>query len=470
MKSKKKKKERKKEKKKKLTRKKFGPAHSHETLRGRGRSCWIKADEKFANRAKRKRKRRKRKEKCAYMCEPTWHHHGRLKQFWLQQCTLSESAVLTWTWACCASNCTLLAALPCFFRSRFVRAATLLSISQARKWSPSLWSFKNRSRPWFLRAQAKNQHFLECLSTSRLLEESSLRRVTVADGCLCLNCIAARNQTFSSYLSLKLSVLPLHADLPWKFLVVSNHALLKSFLQHKKQSLPNVRLHVGRIVDRSMDPEVLTANLNGQVPHDEGCRSLRTSTVFGRLPTAGTSNWRDSRHCLLSELETKAVSNFCIDSFHITWWLWKPVQLDGHLDWLHFDTYWSLNNCTCSCMKHWHDSFRSRGIKMESIKVAIQLHWFLWPPRYVKLVYSESGRENCSSGRNDEPDLRVLGAKLRLHQVFWSQNLAFKSQNATMRPDFSSPADPRGRVEPHCFCPLCHSLSLVDLTRFLALP
>ena len=72
---------------------------------------------------------------------------------------------------------------------------------------------------------------------------------------------------------------------------------------------------------------------------------------------------------------------------YITWWPWKPVQLDGHLDWLHFDTYWSLNNCTCLCMKHWHDSVRSRGIKMESIKVAIHLHWFLWPPRYVKLVY-----------------------------------------------------------------------------------
>ena len=77
-----------------------------------------------------------------------------------------------------------------------------------------------------------------------------------------------------------------------------------------------------------------------------------------------------------------------IDSFHITWWPWKPVQLDGHLDWLHFDTYWSLNNCTCSCIQHWPDSFRSRGIKMESIKVAIQLHWFLWPPRYVKRVYT----------------------------------------------------------------------------------
>ena len=54
-------------------------------------------------------------------------------------------------------------------------------------------------------------------------------------------------------------------------------------------------------------------------------------------------------------------------------------------------------------------------------------------------LFSESGREECSSGRNDAPGLRVLGAKLRLHQVFWSQNLAFQSQNATMRPDFSSP-------------------------------
>ena len=44
--------------------------------------------------------------------------------------------------------------------------------------------------------------------------ESSLRRATVADGCLRMNCISARNQTFASYLSLKLSVLPLHADLP----------------------------------------------------------------------------------------------------------------------------------------------------------------------------------------------------------------------------------------------------------------
>ena len=58
-----------------------------------------------------------------------------------------------------------------------------------------------------------------------------------------------------------------------------------------------------------MDPEVLTAK--GQVPHDEACRSLRTSTVFGRLPTAVTTSQRDSRRSLSSKLEMKSVFNFC---------------------------------------------------------------------------------------------------------------------------------------------------------------
>ena len=79
-------------------------------------------------------------------------------------------------------------------------------------------------------------------------------------------------------------------------------------------------------------------------------------------------------------------SPIIIDSFHITWWLWKPV--DGHLDWLHFDTFGSLNNCTCSCINN-HDSFMSRGVKVQSIKVAILLHLFPWSPRYEKLVYGE---------------------------------------------------------------------------------
>ena len=65
-----------------------------------------------------------------------------------------------------------------------------------------------------------------------------------------------------------------------------------------------------------MDPEVQTAK--GQVPHDEACRSLRTSTVFGRLPTAGrvtnVNSERDSRRSLSSELETKPVPNFCFQN------------------------------------------------------------------------------------------------------------------------------------------------------------
>ena len=87
------------------------------------------------------------------------------------------------------------------------------------------------------------------LGCSRRAPSAVLRLLTVR---LRMNCIASRNQTFASYLnlSLKLSVLPLHADLPWKVLVVSNHALLKSFLQRKKQSLPDIRLHVGSSTDR----------------------------------------------------------------------------------------------------------------------------------------------------------------------------------------------------------------------------
>ena len=74
---------------------------------------------------------------------------------WLQQCTML--AVLTWPWPLLrfqlhftmhsGATCTLF-----FFCSRYVRAVTLLSILQARKWSRSLRSLKHRSRPWFLRA------------------------------------------------------------------------------------------------------------------------------------------------------------------------------------------------------------------------------------------------------------------------------------------------------------------------------
>ena len=76
-----------------------------------------------------------------------------------------------------------------------------------------------------------------------------------------------------------------------------------------------------------------------------------------------------------------------IDEFHITWWPWRPMQLDGHLDWLRFDTLnlkksLSIPNASACIIVQ-----KSTGIKMESIKVAIQLHGFPWSPRYVKRVY-----------------------------------------------------------------------------------
>ena len=93
------------------------------------------------------------------------------------------------------------------------------------------------------------------------------------------------------------------------------------------------------------------------------------------------------------------------------------------------------------------DSFRStpNQIKVQA-QTTGETHVALFRPSWKRKPFPifVSGREECSSGRNDAPGLRVLGAKLRLHQVFWSQNLAFQSQNATMRPDFSSPVSSHG--------------------------
>ena len=84
----------------------------------------------FASREKEKRKKkRKRKEKCAYMCEQTLPRHAQV----VLTATMHDMVSTVLTLGMLPSNCTLLGALPCFFRSRYVRAATLLAISQARK-------------------------------------------------------------------------------------------------------------------------------------------------------------------------------------------------------------------------------------------------------------------------------------------------------------------------------------------------
>ena len=70
-------------------------------------------------------------------------------------------------------------------------------------------------------------------------------------------------------------------------------------------------------------------------------------------------------------------------TFHITWWPWKPVQLDGHLDRLHIDTCGFLNNYTCTCIWNWHDFFKFRVSKCNQSKwpsncIGLHGHHVMW--------------------------------------------------------------------------------------------
>ena len=168
----------------------------------------------------------------------TWHHHGRLK--WLQQCVDMHwlVALPTALYTCGAT----------LFLSFEVRACCDSAVDYTGKKVVSVVVIFEKS---------KSPVISTCLSKESALPgvfvDFSVARGELPPryGCLRrVNCIVARNQTFASYLSLKLSVFPLHADLPWKVFVVSNHALLKSFLQRTKQSLPNIRLQVGSSTDR----------------------------------------------------------------------------------------------------------------------------------------------------------------------------------------------------------------------------
>ena len=108
----------------------------------------------------------------------------------------------------CASNCTSFSTCSAtLFLSFEVRACCNSAVDfTSKKVVSVVVIFQIEVARDFYVTKQKNQRFLWCLSTSRVLEESYLRRASVA-------CIAARNQTFASYLSLKLSVLPLHEDL-----------------------------------------------------------------------------------------------------------------------------------------------------------------------------------------------------------------------------------------------------------------
>ena len=132
---------------------------------------------------------------------------------------------LCWPWACCASNGTLLAALPCFFRSRYVRATTLLSISQARKWLPSLWSKSPVISTWLSKESALRGVFVDFSVARGELPPPryGCRRLLASPRGIKLLLRTCRSNSVSFHFT---------QTFPEKVLVVSNHmhALLKSFV------------------------------------------------------------------------------------------------------------------------------------------------------------------------------------------------------------------------------------------------
>ena len=124
---------------------------------------------------------------------------------------------------------------------------------------------------------------LERLSTSRIgcsRRAAPPPRYRVGD---CLHLRAKSNFRFGGTIVAQTQVFFQFTQTFPEKILVSNHALLKSFAQRKEQirGFPT-RRPTGTsctIVDRSMDPEVLTAN--GQLH-----TTTRLTPVFGRLPTA----------------------------------------------------------------------------------------------------------------------------------------------------------------------------------------
>ena len=145
------------------------------------------------------------------------------------------------------------------------------------------------------------------MSTSRLLEESSLRRTTIADGRLLMNCIAARNQTFASYLSLK----PQCPTEGFHFTRTFPETSLSSLIMPCSRAVFNVRNRAVPTADwilisPSMDPEVLTAKGQCLTTKPAVRCARRQFSVDSRLQSQAASE----THVALFRPSWKAVSNF----------------------------------------------------------------------------------------------------------------------------------------------------------------
>ena len=118
--------------------------------------------------------------------------------------------------------------------------------------------------------------------SARLLEESSLRRVTVADGCL-----HRRAESNFCFVPVAQTQCPSTSGktFPEKVLVVSNHAL---FIV-QEQSLPHVRLHACSIVDRRWIRNNKGPAATRRILQITAHAACARSSVFGRLPAAANA-------------------------------------------------------------------------------------------------------------------------------------------------------------------------------------
>ena len=236
-----------------------------------------------------------------------------------------------------------------------------------------------------------------------------------------LRMIAARNQTFASYLSLKLSVLRKASTSPEKSLSSLIMPCSRALFNVRNRAVPtsDCIMHDVGSSYRSMDLEVLTAK--GQCHTAKFALAVRCARRQFSVDSQLQSQAASETHVALFRPSWKR-KPFLIFVFQI--WSRRMLIDEFRMLWLPWATH----------RKVWH--------KME-VWTATRAGWPSKRPFCAILFYaSPRATKACETrlyGRNDAPGPRVIGAKLRLHQVFWSQNLAFQSQNATMRPDFSSP-------------------------------
>ena len=171
-----------------------------------------------------------------------------------------------------------------------------------------------------------------------------------------------------------------------------------------------------------------------------------------------------SSHVQFDEMKVRLWRSYVrIDPFHITWWPWKPVQLDGHLDWLHFDTSGFLNNYTCTCIRNWHDFFKLRVSKCNQSKwpskcIGFYGHNVMWNSSIQVSNGCKSAFEVAPLLEGSKPTAHrsrdVAGRKVGIHAHEWKQQEAQLPNCRSEKSRQASPSLWTDKAKPPCACRL----------------